>query len=82
MPAHQEVEFKTLDRLTLKGRLYPASRRGPGIILTPGVSPSYFRSAKAVALPSFLLDSLDSEREQRYCGTLAAAVWRNHHFLE
>lgn len=42
MPAHQEVEFKTLDKLTLKGWLYPASRRGPGIILTPGVSPFYF----------------------------------------
>jgi hypothetical protein len=38
MPAHEEVEFKTLDKLTLKGWLYPASERGPGIVLTPGVS--------------------------------------------
>jgi hypothetical protein len=40
MANHDEVEFKTLDGLTLRGWLYPASKRGPGIVITPGVSPS------------------------------------------
>ena len=38
MAHHDEVEFKTLDGLTLRGWLYPASKRGPGIVITPGVS--------------------------------------------
>ncbi|RDW74449.1 acetyltransferase fmaC [Aspergillus mulundensis] len=32
----QTVEFKTLDGLTLRGTLYPATSRGPGIVMTPG----------------------------------------------
>ncbi|PYI04017.1 alpha/beta-hydrolase [Aspergillus sclerotiicarbonarius CBS 121057] len=32
----QPVEFKTLDGLTLRGSLYPAAARGPGIVMTPG----------------------------------------------
>ncbi len=40
MVNYEEVEFKTLDGLTLRGRLYSASKRGPGIVITPGVSPS------------------------------------------
>ena len=35
---HQDVEFKTLDGLTIRGWLYPAKSRGPAIIITPGVS--------------------------------------------
>jgi hypothetical protein len=38
MATHKDVEFKTLDDIILRGSLYPASRRGPAIILTPGVS--------------------------------------------
>lgn len=34
----QDVEFRTLDGLTLRAWLYPAEKRGPGIIMTPGVS--------------------------------------------
>ena len=34
----EDAEFKTLDGLTLRGNLYPASSRGPAIIITPGVS--------------------------------------------
>ncbi|RWA09890.1 hypothetical protein EKO27_g5203 [Xylaria grammica] len=37
MASYQEdVAFKTLDGLTLRGTLYPGSNRGPGIIMTPG----------------------------------------------
>lgn len=43
MAAHEAVEFKTLDGLTLSERLYPASKRGPGIIITPGVSQSHLQ---------------------------------------
>ncbi|KAJ5997671.1 DltD domain-containing protein [Penicillium canescens] len=35
-PIVEDVSFKTLDGLTLVGRLYPADKRGPGIIMTPG----------------------------------------------
>jgi hypothetical protein len=44
MAAHEDVEFKTLDGLTLRGWLYPASKRGPGIIITPGVSQSQLQA--------------------------------------
>lgn len=43
MPGHEDVEFKTLDGLALRGWLYPASQRGPGIVITPGVSKSHFK---------------------------------------
>jgi len=36
----QEVEFKTIDGLTLRGDLYNAavsSGKGPAVIITPGV---------------------------------------------
>ncbi|TVY19101.1 Polyketide transferase, partial [Lachnellula arida] len=36
MAGQQNVQFKTLDGLTLKGLLYPASQNGPAIIMTPG----------------------------------------------
>lgn len=35
---HEDVEFKTLDGLTLRGWLYPAASKGPAVIMTPGVS--------------------------------------------
>ena len=38
MAHHEDVEFKTLDGLTLRGWLYPVSGRGPAIVITPGVS--------------------------------------------
>ena len=34
----QEVEFKVIDGLTLRGSLYPAASKGPAVIMTPGVS--------------------------------------------
>ena len=40
MSRHQDVEFKTLDGLTLRGWLYPTDRRSAAVILTPGVSAS------------------------------------------
>jgi hypothetical protein len=36
--ARQDVEFKTLSGVILRGWLYPAEKRGPGIILSAGVS--------------------------------------------
>jgi hypothetical protein len=36
--ARQDVEFRTLSGVTLRGWLYPAEKRGPGIILSAGVS--------------------------------------------
>lgn len=35
----ERVEFKTLDGLVLRGFLYPADTKGPGVVMTPGVSP-------------------------------------------
>lgn len=32
-----DVEFKTLDGLTLRALLLPASKRGPAMIMSPGV---------------------------------------------
>ena len=34
---HEDVEFKTLDGLMIRGWLYPAKSRGPAIVITPGV---------------------------------------------
>ena len=34
----QDVEFRTLDGLTLRAWLFPASQRGPALIISPGVS--------------------------------------------
>jgi hypothetical protein len=36
----EDVEFKTLDGLTLRGWLYPAAQRGPAMIMSPGVCTS------------------------------------------
>lgn len=34
----EDVEFTTVDGITLRGWLFPATQRGPAIIMTPGVS--------------------------------------------
>jgi hypothetical protein len=39
-PDRKNVSFRTLSGLTLRGWIYPASARGPGIILSPGVCPT------------------------------------------
>jgi hypothetical protein len=36
--ACQDIEFKTLSGVTLRGWLCPAEKQGPGIILSAGVS--------------------------------------------
>lgn len=33
----EDVEFPTVDGLTLRGWLYPASKRGPAVIMSQGV---------------------------------------------
>lgn len=35
--AYQNVKFKTVDGVYLRGRLYPAARRGPAVVMSPGV---------------------------------------------
>lgn len=40
--SREEVEFKTLDGLTLRGVLFPAGKHSPAIILAPGVGYSDF----------------------------------------
>ncbi|KAK3903542.1 polyketide transferase ATR5-like protein [Staphylotrichum tortipilum] len=45
-PRYEKVEFKTIDRLTLRGCLYKASGRAPVIIMTPG-----FNCVKEMLLP-------------------------------
>ena len=38
MAVKQNVEFQTLDKITLRGDLYLPLARGPGIVMCPGVS--------------------------------------------
>ncbi|KAI0406533.1 alpha/beta-hydrolase [Xylaria palmicola] len=38
MSLPNEVSFKTVDGVTLRGRLYPASARGPGVVMAPGMN--------------------------------------------
>lgn len=38
MLPQQDAEFTTIDGLRLRGRAYLAEQRGPGIVLSPGVS--------------------------------------------
>jgi hypothetical protein len=37
LPSREDIEFKTLSGVTLRGWLYPAANRGPAIILSAGV---------------------------------------------
>ena len=39
---YQDIEFKTIDGLTIRGSLYPAANKGPAVIMTPGVSAIQF----------------------------------------
>ncbi|OCK75397.1 peptidase S15 [Lepidopterella palustris CBS 459.81] len=45
-PPRETIEFKTLSGVTLRGWLYPAEKRGPGIILSAG-----FNMPKDVVVP-------------------------------
>ncbi|KAH7086123.1 peptidase S15 [Paraphoma chrysanthemicola] len=45
-PPREDIEFKTLSRVTLRGWLYPAEKRGPGIVLSAG-----FNMPKDVVVP-------------------------------
>lgn len=38
MASHQDVEFKTLDGITLRGIIYHATDKGAAVVLCPGVS--------------------------------------------
>ncbi|KAL3419947.1 DltD domain-containing protein [Phlyctema vagabunda] len=38
LPYHEDCSFPTLDGNILRGHLYPATERGPGVIITPGYS--------------------------------------------
>jgi len=45
----KDVEFKTIDGLTLKGWLYPTSARGPAIVITPGVNLPFSKHSHSIA---------------------------------
>lgn len=34
----EDVEFKTVDGVTLRGRIFQAANRGVGVVMSPGVS--------------------------------------------
>ena len=53
---HEDVEFQTLDGLTIRGWLYPAASRGPAIIITPGVS-SILKYVRTLAEPAYFRPS-------------------------
>ncbi|KAI0172778.1 DltD N-terminal domain protein [Hypoxylon sp. FL1284] len=36
MADQEDVEFKTVDGITLRGRIYAAKERGPGVVMSPG----------------------------------------------
>ncbi|KAK2024964.1 alpha/beta-hydrolase [Colletotrichum zoysiae] len=38
MGVYEEVEFKTVDGINLRGRLYAAQNRGPGVVMGPGLN--------------------------------------------
>ena len=38
MASTEDVEFKTVDGLMLRGRLYHSGALGPGVVMCPGVS--------------------------------------------
>ncbi|GLI80558.1 hypothetical protein PoHVEF18_008913 [Penicillium ochrochloron] len=46
IPSREDIEFKTLSGVTLRGWLYPAAKRGPAIILSAG-----FNMPKDVVVP-------------------------------
>lgn len=45
MLPQKDVEFPAIDGIILRGRLYPAPEKGPGIVLCPGVSLSSYTSS-------------------------------------
>ncbi|KAK6220536.1 hypothetical protein LQW54_001981 [Pestalotiopsis sp. IQ-011] len=50
----EEVGFRTLDGLTLRGTIYPARSYGPGIVMTPGTSADFlskFNLTRGTLLP-------------------------------
>lgn len=48
----EDIEFKTLDGITLRGWLYPAEKRGPAIILSAGVRDNAIPNSKKDLDPS------------------------------
>ena len=38
MASQEAVKFQTIDGIFLRGRVYHAREKGPGIVLCPGVS--------------------------------------------
>ena len=57
--SREEVEFKTLDGLTLRGVLFPAKKHSPAVILAPGVS--YLHVAPSFSRYSLCLGDVLSE---------------------
>lgn len=40
----EDVEFQTLDGITLRGRVYHAKKQAPGIVMCPGVRLASFKT--------------------------------------
>ena len=51
---HEAIEFRTLDGLTIRGSLYPATKRGPAVVMTPGVSEVHILWHIQIHKPYFL----------------------------
>lgn len=46
--AYEDVEFKTIDGITLRGWWFSAAKKGPAVIMTPGVGFSTCMQLKSV----------------------------------
>lgn len=49
--SHERVEIRTLDGTILRGHLFAAKERGPGVVMSPGVSPSTNAHLVFIELP-------------------------------
>jgi hypothetical protein len=53
--SREDVEFRTVDGLFLRGWLYPAAQRGPALIMTQGVRSLHFNGQTYEMFSSLVL---------------------------
>lgn len=58
MAKHEDVEFKTADGIILRGSLFPAEHRGPGVVMIPGVSAHRLRFCRLLSPNILALKSI------------------------
>jgi hypothetical protein len=51
-PNELDIKFRALDGTVLCGTLYQTSGRGPGIVMSPGVSPNYYTYFLPTIIPT------------------------------